>query len=417
MYCHDQISANADARQGISWVTGWINVSGWIALTATGGLLGSQLILGVVSLYNPDYEAQRWQQFLLYIGYTLVALLVNVFLTRLLPLITQAAFYWSVAGFVIISITVLATASPTYQPASFVYGAFINEVGWPDGVAWLLGLLQGALSLTGFDATAHMIEEIPEPHLKGPKILIYCILIGMFTGWIFLSCLMFVLTDIDAVNTSPVGPLLVVMYQATNNRAGATCLLMFPLICLLFATIGIMSTSSRMTYAFARDRGLPFSRIFAKVHPTLDTPVNALLLTTALVVVFGCIFLGSTSAFNAIVAASVIALGVTYAIPPAINVLRGRKMLPEDRAFKLPGPLGWICNIVSELALLYAQLLILLGRSTIYDLDYSTVHLPASPPSYRQQHELCYRRICYRSHHLGYPVDRRWTSTLQRSSN
>ena len=53
----------------------------------------------------------------------------------------------------------------------------------------------------------------------------------------------------------------------------------------------------------------------------------------------------SLSAFNAILSASVVALGVSYAIPPAINCLRGRKMLPP-RPFVLPGPLGWICNLL-----------------------------------------------------------------------
>ena len=37
----------------LSWITGWVNCSGWVALVATGGLLGSQLILGVISLMNP----------------------------------------------------------------------------------------------------------------------------------------------------------------------------------------------------------------------------------------------------------------------------------------------------------------------------------------------------------------------------
>lgn len=68
----------------------------------------------------------------------------------------------------------------------------------------------------------------------------------------------------------------------------------FPLVCLLFATISIMTTSSRMTYAFARDGGLPFSRVFAKVHPKLELPLNALYLTVVLVIIFGCIFLGSS---------------------------------------------------------------------------------------------------------------------------
>ena len=127
----------------ISYTTGWINVAAWVCLTATGGLLGSQLIIGVIALMHPDYEAQAWHQFLIYIAYTLIAFFINAFANRLLPYFTKAAFFWSIAGFAIISIAVLACATPSYQSGSFVYGSFINEVGWPDGLAWLLGLLQG----------------------------------------------------------------------------------------------------------------------------------------------------------------------------------------------------------------------------------------------------------------------------------
>lgn len=192
-----------------------------------------------------------------------------------------------------------------------------------------------------------MVEELPNPTWEGPKIMLECVGIGVFTGFVFLSVLLFVLKDVTAVISSPAGPVLQIFYDATNNRAGSICLLMFPLICLLFATTSIMTTSSRMTYAFARDGGLPFSRIFAKVHSRLHLPLNALYLTTALVIIFGCIFLGSSSAFNAIVSASVVALGITYAFPPAIHCLRGRKLLPEDRPFRLPTPVGWACNLVS----------------------------------------------------------------------
>ena len=180
--------------------------------------------------------------------------------------------------------------------------------------------------------------------------MLECVGIGIFTGFVFLSVLLFVVKDVDKAISSPAGPVLQIFYDATNNRAGSICLLMFPLICLLFATTSIMTTSSRMTYAFARDGGLPFSRFFAKVHSRLQLPLNALYLTTALVIIFGCIFLGSSSAFNAIVSASVVALGITYAIPPATNCLRGRRMLPDDRPFKLPNALGWACNLVSSKA-------------------------------------------------------------------
>ena len=159
----------------LSWVTGWINVLGWIALTATGGLLGSQLIVGIIAYESPSYEPQRWHQFLIYIGYTLFAFLVNAFLNSALPHVNKAAFIWSVTGFAVICITVLGASSPHYASGDFTFRYFINQTGWPgeipnvlpsitssnlldhlDGIAWLLGLLQGGLGLIGYDAVAHM---------------------------------------------------------------------------------------------------------------------------------------------------------------------------------------------------------------------------------------------------------------------
>lgn len=161
--------------RGISYTTGWINVSGWVALTATGGLLGSTFILNIITLLHPTYNPQPWHQFLIYIAFTLVALLINAFFTRLLPLFTKAAFFWSLSGFVIISITVLACKSPDYKSGQFVYGQFKNDVGWPNGLAWLLGLLQGAFALTGMpDLTrpAPSSLSIPCPLLSAPRCVI-----------------------------------------------------------------------------------------------------------------------------------------------------------------------------------------------------------------------------------------------------
>ncbi len=210
----------------LSWITGWINVGGWIALVASGGLLGSQLIVGAISFMNPNYAPEPWHQFLIYIGYNLVAFLVNAFMTDLLPHITKAAFIWSIAGFTIISITLLSCASPTYSSGEVVFTEFINETGWPDGIAWLLGLLQAGLGLTGYDAVAHMIEEIPNAAVEGPKIMVTCVGIGVFTGFVFLTVLLFVAGNINDVISSSSGPLLQIFFNATNSHAGSICLLM-----------------------------------------------------------------------------------------------------------------------------------------------------------------------------------------------
>ncbi|CRL21678.1 Amino acid/polyamine transporter I [Penicillium camemberti] len=267
-------------------------------------------------------------------------------MNSILPVIYRGAFMWSIGGFVLVSITCLACAAPNYNSAYSVFCDFVNTTGWPDGVAWLLGLLQGGLGVTAFDAVAHMIEEVPNADIEGPKIMVTCVGIGVFTGSIFLIVLLFVAGNMETVTTSAAGPLLQILVDATKSNVGGICLLMLPLVCLVFAIISVMTTSSRMIFAFARDGGLPASRFFAKVHPTLKLPLNALILTVVVVIAFGCIFLGSSSAFNAIISASVVALDLSYGIPIAINCLQGRRSLPE-RKWKLPNALGWFVDLVA----------------------------------------------------------------------
>lgn len=74
-----------------------------------------------------------------------------------------------------------------------------------------------------------VIEEIPNPAVEGPKIMIACVGIGVFTGFIFLMVLLFVAGQVDGeggVIESAAGPLLQIFYNATGSKAGAICLLM-----------------------------------------------------------------------------------------------------------------------------------------------------------------------------------------------
>jgi amino acid transporter len=68
-----------------------------------------------------------------------------------------------------------------------VFAEFVNETGvrllltgheslltseqWPDGIAFILGLLQSTFGLTGFDAISHMVEEMPRPSITAPKVM------------------------------------------------------------------------------------------------------------------------------------------------------------------------------------------------------------------------------------------------------
>ena len=120
-----------------------------------------------------------------------------------------------------------------------------------------------------------------------------------------------------------------------------------------------MTTSSQMVYAFARDGGLPASKLFARVHQRLGLPLNALCFTTTVTVLFSCVFIVSSAAFNAISSASVVALGISYALPIAINCTQGRGKLPP-REYALTQTFVWLANLIGIFYVILTNMLFLL---------------------------------------------------------
>lgn len=206
----------------LSFFAGWMSSAGWIALIACNSSICANLVIGMVSLAHPDFSAANWQTFLLYIAWTAVAFCLNMFAVKILPALEKAAFYWSIAGFFVVIVACLACSHGNYMPAKSVFAQWTNETGWPDGMAFILGLLQSVFGLTAFDAATHMIEEIPAPGKNAPKVMITAVLLGSSTSWIFTVVLLFCLKDLDTVISAATGPLLQIYYQATNNVAGVS---------------------------------------------------------------------------------------------------------------------------------------------------------------------------------------------------
>ncbi|TKY85536.1 hypothetical protein EX895_005698 [Sporisorium graminicola] len=350
-------------RYAIAYFTGWIAVAGWVALTATASSLAGQFIVGIIALLHENYEQKTWHIFLVYVVFSIGAWLINAFGVRILDSLNRVAMIWSLVGAVVIMITCLARASPDYQDAKFVFGKFVNETGWNNGVAWILGLLQAAFSLIGSDGATHMVDEIDRPSINAPRAMILAVAIGAGSTFIVLMVFLFVLKDLEGVTSSSAGALLEIIYQAVGNRAGAVCLLMFPVLSMAFTATALLTTSSRMSQAFARDKGLPFSGVLSRISPRSQVPIPALIFTTIWVIIFGCVYLGSSSALNAILSSSVVLLQFSYIIPIALLLVRGRKVLndatPEKRHFNLGPRLGPLINIFAILFVLFTNVFFL----------------------------------------------------------
>ncbi|KAK8012189.1 hypothetical protein PG989_000449 [Apiospora arundinis] len=140
-------------------------------------------------------------------------------------------------------------------------------------------------------------------------------------------------------------PVPVIIKSAVGSAGGAFGLLIPLLVLAVICGIGCTTAASRATWAFARDGAVPGAGLWKKIHPKLDVPFNAMMLSMAIQIILGLLYFGSTTAFNAFSGVGVIALTTAYAVPIVVSMLEGRKAV-RTGSFYL-GPFGLFANIVS----------------------------------------------------------------------
>jgi choline transport protein len=76
-------------------------------------------------------------------------------------------------------------------------------------------------------------------------------------------------------------------------------------------------------------------------------PLNATWTATIFCILYGLIYIGSTTAFNSFISMAILALNVSYILPQGILLYRGRQGVLPERHFKLRGVLGPFVNAFS----------------------------------------------------------------------
>ncbi|KAM0331372.1 hypothetical protein ACHAQA_003045 [Verticillium albo-atrum] len=338
----------------LSYMCAWTNTFGWWALTASQNAFLTELLLGMKVMFDVDWPGatQGWTLFLVYVGITILFTGFNLIACRsdkTLPYFNNGVGVSFVALFATISLALLISVGIKpdleFQPASFVLGGWVNRTGWSDGITWFIGLVQSAYGLTAFDAVIHMVEEIPAPRKNAPKAMYLAVICGAASGFIFMMATLFCIQDFDTVLNAPTGfPFIQVLEDALGRNGGAVLIALF--IANGFGQgISVMTSASRLTWGFARDGGLPWGSYFSYVDPTWKVPARALWLQCVVICLIGVLYTFATTALEAILAVSTIALTISYAIPISVLLIVGRDKLPP-KEFSL-GKFGPVANWVS----------------------------------------------------------------------
>lgn len=209
-----------------------------------------------------------------------------------------------------------------------------------------------------YDTPAHMTEEMVAASHEAPKAIIMSVYLGAVTGFVFLVSVCYCIGDITATAESTTGvPLIQIFYDSTGSVVGSCFLTSLGVIIVMGGANALMATGSRSLFAFARDGGLPFSSVFARVSPRFQVPIYAIVIATVVQMAMVSIYFGTLTGFNTVISIATEGYYLSYAMPLLSRLLAKATGTARnlDGPFQL-GRYGIVLNAIGFIFLLFTAI-------------------------------------------------------------
>jgi amino acid transporter len=309
------------------WFTGWFNLIGLIAVTASvdyGAATFMNTLFGLFdfNLFNGVETGKSFLHgtFFLFLVILTVHATINILGSHLVARVNSISVWWHVVGVAVI-LVVLVLVPDKHASVDFVFTERINNSGFGSGMFWVyvlpLGFLLTQYTITGFDSCAHVSEETQGAADAAAKGVWRSIFYSAVIGYILLLAITFAVSNPGAV-TEGGGSSIAVLENAMGT-SWVKLVLLISVVGQMFCGAACLTSASRMCYAFSRDGAIPGSSLWSKVNHR-RIPVNAVLFMAACAALLTVPAYfpnkdGLTVAFGAVVSIAVIGLYIAYVIP------------------------------------------------------------------------------------------------------
>jgi amino acid transporter len=383
--------------RGWAWWTAWFNMVGQVTITAGINVAAAIYLIGAaVRIFGIPQDARvpvfgsltSWSfQILVAFLLLLPQVLVNLAGIRVVSRLNDVSVWWHVAG-VFLIVVLLAAFGRHHNPAGFLLksaGAAspleMSSAKLPDGttgpalvagdtavpsplfrlvpalaeiyrrapfaLVFVLALLQAQWTYTGYDASAHVAEETRMARKNVAWGVFLSVAVSAVVGWAMLLALTWAIPrgDVAAAANDPYPVLYIVFEGLPPLLAHVIALSIGGAMWLCGASS--LTSMARMWYAFARDGGMPFSRLLSRVNARTGVPVPALLVTSALSIAISLY----AAAYSVLTSISTIAIYLAYGIPILLAWQKRRRggMPGEASAWSL----GRFSGVVNGVALVW----------------------------------------------------------------
>jgi amino acid permease (GABA permease) len=314
-----------------SWTTGWFNLIGQVAVTASVDFALANFIGGFLTL-TTTFEPNPEKILLIYGIVLVIHGILNSFGIRLIALLNDISVWWHLVG-VAIFVTFLVILPDQHASSEFVWTTFQNNTGWTgagSGIyVFFIGVLMAQYTITGFDASAHMSEETENAAVAGPKGMVTSVWLSGVAGYVLLLALMYAIAPgfdfVTAAGALITAPILII--EDAIGTDGAAFLVGIACVAQFFCGNACLTSNSRMVYGFSRDGAVPGHKFWHRINPRTRTPTNSIWLCVVLAFLAGVPSLreagGFPATFFAIVSIGVIGLYISYIIPVFLRLRQG----------------------------------------------------------------------------------------------
>ncbi|GEB31420.1 MULTISPECIES: amino acid permease [Brevibacillus] len=339
------------------WYTAWINLIGQIGIVAgidySFSLFADPLLASAFGYTSTETTT------LILFGITLLLHgIFNHIGIRLVARLNDFSAWYHIGVVVVLVGSLVFFSRNELQPLDYLFQVGQTFSDKPYAIAFLIGLLQAQWTFTGYDASAHTIEETINPRVRAAWGIFTSVAFSFIFGFIMLA---FVTLSIhDAAAASAADNAFIYVISAALGGTFGSVVLWLVTFAMWFCGLASITSFSRMLYAFSRDKGMPWSRQWAEISRKYRTPAKAIWLVVILsfaLALFDYILKRinpdaeyTTLAF--LTAVSVVGLYVAYGIPLYLKLRAESRGVFQRKHFG-PWNLGNWSKPINVLSLLW----------------------------------------------------------------
>jgi amino acid permease (GABA permease) len=309
----------------ISWITGWINLLGQVAGVASSEYGAAQMLLAAVSIGRDfNFSITNNKVVGVMAALTILTGCVNSLSTYWMEKMTKSYVIFHVLVLVSCSIALLVMTTDKHD-ATYVFTNVEPASGWtPVGFSFLFGFLSVSWTMTDYDATAHITEEIDKPEVKAPWAISLAMIFTYVAGFLFNIVLCYCMGDPAEILASPIVQPVAQIFYNSLGKAGGIFYTVCGFLIIKFVCFTAMQALGRTVFAFSRDHLLPASHIWTKIYHRTGTPLYAVWISVFFCIAINLIGLGSYIAIAGVFNICAIALDWSYCIPIMCKILFGK---------------------------------------------------------------------------------------------